>query len=28
LMDLEPKTGLFSKFKGMVGMNGRAYSHA
>jgi septum formation inhibitor-activating ATPase MinD len=28
LMDLEPKTGLFSRFKGMVGMSGRAYSHA
>jgi len=28
LMDLEPKSSLFSKFKGMVGMNGRAYSHA
>ena len=28
LMDMEPKTGLFSKFKGMVGMSGRAYSHA
>ncbi len=28
LMSMEPKTGLFSKFKGMVGMNGRAYSHA
>jgi septum formation inhibitor-activating ATPase MinD len=28
LMDLEPKNGLLSRFKGMVGMNGRAYSHA
>ena len=28
LMDLEPKTGLFSRFREMVGMNGRAYSHA
>ena len=28
LMSIEPKTGLLSKFKGMVGMNGRAYSHA
>ena len=28
LMDLEPKNGLLSRVKGMVGMNGRAYSHA
>jgi len=28
LVDLEPKTGLFSRFKGMVGMSRRAYSHA
>ncbi|NQW24508.1 MAG: septum site-determining protein MinD [SAR202 cluster bacterium] len=28
LMDLEPKSGIFSKFRGLVGMNGRAYSHA
>ena len=28
LMDLEPKNGLISRFKGMVGMNGRTYSHA
>ncbi len=28
LMDMEPKTGLISRFKGLVGMSGRAYSHA
>ncbi|HAA95508.1 MAG: septum site-determining protein MinD [SAR202 cluster bacterium] len=28
LENLEPKTGLFSRFKELVGMNGRAYSHA
>ncbi|MBC8279815.1 MAG: septum site-determining protein MinD, partial [Chloroflexi bacterium] len=28
LMDLETKNGLLSRLKGMVGMNGRAYSHA
>jgi len=28
LMSLEPKTGLFSRFKELVGMNGGSYSHA
>ena len=28
LMNLEPKTGLFSRFKELVGMNGGTYSHA
>ena len=28
LMDLEPKTGFFSRLKEMVGMNGGAYAHA
>ena len=28
LMELETKSGLLSKFKGLVGMNGSAYSHA
>ena len=27
-MDIESKAGLMSRFKGMVGINGRAYSHA
>ncbi|MDA0262553.1 MAG: septum site-determining protein MinD [Chloroflexi bacterium] len=28
LMDLEPKTGLISRFKDLVGIGGRTYSHA
>ena len=28
LMEIEPKLGLLTRFKGMVGMNGRVYSHA
>ncbi len=28
LMQLEYKSGLMSRFKGLVGINGRAYSHA
>lgn len=28
LMSLEPKTGLFSRFKELVGIKGEAYSHA
>jgi len=27
-MEIESKSGLLSKFKGLVGMNGSAYSHA
>ena len=28
LMEMESKSGLMSRFKGLVGINGRAYSHA
>ena len=28
LMEIESKSGLMSKFKGLIGINGSAYSHA
>ena len=28
LAEFQPKSGLFSKFKGLVGINGSSYSHA